>query len=67
MLLNDDTSSTDDLLPLMFLNGGIGNITLQNPMILYFLLGKGNNKNDLLPLLMMTNSFGTTKNNSVEE
>ena len=67
MLLNDDTSSTDNLLPLIFLNGGMDNTILRNPMMLYFLLDKDNNKNDLLPLLMMTNSFGTIKNNSVEE
>ena len=67
MLLSDDTSSTDNLLPLIFLNGGMDNTILRNPMMLYFLLDKDNNKNDLLPLLMMTNSFGTIKNNSVEE
>lgn len=67
MLLNNDKGSTDNLLPLLFLNGGMGNTTMQNPMMLYLLLDKGNDKNDLLPLLMMTNSFGATKNNSVEE
>ena len=67
MFLNNDKSSTDNLLPLLFLNGGMGNITMQNPMMLYLLLDKGNDKNDLLPLLMMTNSFGATKNNSVKE
>ena len=67
ILLNNDKNSTDNLLPLLFLNGGMGNITMQNPMMLYLLLDKGNNKNDLLPLLMMTNSFGATKNNSIEE
>lgn len=67
MLLNNDKGSTDNLLPLLFLNGGMGNTTMQNPMMLYLLLDKSNDKNDLLPLLMMTNSFGATKNNSVEE
>lgn len=56
MLINDDKTSSKDLLPLLMLNNN-GNNFAQNPMMLYFLLGdKANTGDNLLPLLFLNGS-----------
>ena len=50
MLMND--GNTNDMLPLLLMNGNID--FTNNPMLMYMLFSKGNN--DMLPFLMMMNN-----------
>lgn len=65
LILLNDTKGSNDLLPLLFLNGGLSDFS-QNPMWLYFLLGnQSNDKDSLLPLLLLNGgSFGVNKDNT---
>jgi len=63
ILMDSDDFDSDDILPLMlFSQSGNANI-MQNPMLMYFLLNKGNNSDMLLPLMLagsQFNPFGAT-------
>lgn len=65
ILLNDAKNTSNDLLPLLFLNGGLNDFS-QNPMLLYCLLGsQTNDKDSLLPLLFLNGgNFGVNKDNT---
>lgn len=45
----------NDMLPLMLLSGG-GKMDMSNPLMLYALIGKGGNMNDMLPWMLMCGS-----------
>lgn len=58
LMMMDDNASMEDVLPLMMMSGGMGQM---NPMMMYFLMSQSNgsdsdndnDKNSMLPLLMM--------------
>lgn len=59
LLMLGEGQDFKDILPMMFLTGNAGAFgnMVQNPLMLYALMGDGNAK-DILPFLLMSQSFG---------
>ena len=52
MMLANNDNDNDNLLPLIFMMNG--QMSMDNPLMMYFLLKDGNNSNDMLPMLLMS-------------
>ena len=52
MMLANNDGNNDNLLPLMFMMNG--QMSMDNPLMMYFLLKDGDNNNDMLPMLLMS-------------
>lgn len=52
MMLANNDGNNDNLLPLMFMMNG--QMSMDNPLMMYFLLKDGDNSNDMLPMLLMS-------------
>ena len=52
MMLANNDGNNDSLLPLMFMMNG--QMSIDNPLMMYFLLKDGDNSNDMLPMLLMS-------------
>ena len=50
--MGSDNFDSDDILPLMLFSQSGNTNFMQNPMLMYFLLNKGNNSDMLLPLML---------------
>jgi hypothetical protein len=59
LLMLGEGQDFKDILPMMFLTGNAGAFgnMVQNPLMLYALMGDGNAK-DILPFLLMSQNFG---------
>ena len=52
MMLANNDGNNDNLLPLIFMTNG--QMNMDNPLMMYFLLKDGDNSNDMLPMLLMS-------------
>ena len=67
ILMGSDNFDSDDMLPLMlFSQSGNANF-MQNPMLMYFLLNKGNNSDMLLPLMLAGGANPFTQSGVVQD
>ena len=57
ILMGSDDFDSDDILPLMLFSQSGNTNFMQNPMLMYFLLNKGNNSDILLPLMIAGSQF----------